>query len=134
MNHVQLSHLASFCHHSAREPEMLDHVIRNAICDLLVVHLPEYTALRQQEDALFLWRRPRGFSPAGSDRSRYKMSPNSGYSVRKEWKFSSVSPTCFQSGVSQRVPASTICSCFSSLSLSLQTSSAPPTSPFRSSP
>lgn len=63
MNHVQLSRLASFCHHSAREPELLDHVIRNAICDLLVAHR-QYTALHQQE-ALFLRRRPRGFSRAG---------------------------------------------------------------------
>lgn len=130
MNHVQLSRLASFCHHSAGEPEMLDHVIRNAICVLLVVHLPEHTALHKQEEALFLWRRPRGFSRAESDRSHYKMSPNSGCSVRKEWKFSSATPTCFQSGVSQHVPASTISSCFSSLSLSLWTSSAPPTSHF----
>lgn len=55
MNHIQLSLLASFCHHSAREPEMLDHVIRSAICVLLVVHLLKYTALHQHEDVLSLF-------------------------------------------------------------------------------
>lgn len=39
---------------------------------------------------LFYWESPEVSVVQASDRSRYKMSPNSGCSVRKEWKFSSL--------------------------------------------